>query len=462
INKILSLNPMSVFIPKHYNGRGGSISEGIDLVAAASYAALPLGLIFGINWGLFLQPLIKYADEEIKNEVLNGFLNDKKLGGLMITEPGHGSDALNMQSSYHIKDNAYHLKGTKHWGGLTGMADYWLLTARKKTPEGSLQRDIDFFISDNHQKDQHVEVEEIFHNLGLYMIPYGRNNINARIPLHQKLNPQTTGISMMLDSLHRNRMLIPAIAMGFTHRILDEAIEHCHERTVGNKQLINYDQVRNRLNKIQHAFTLTSAMCHFANKNAMPENNLLSWGMLCNSMKAISTDLMQESAQHLFQLNGAKAYRLNHFAGRAIVDSRPFQIFEGPNDILYIQTGEALLKGMKTAKETNLHQFLSHHPLTQQASSLLKRMTDFDLNRLMSQRKTALLGKLMSKFLSMNMLLSLGEQSFNPKLISNSIEQLLIDIRHELQTISHRTEVQFVVDYQTNSYWQGSDSNMFS
>lgn len=459
---ILSLNPMSVFIPQSHGGRGGNVAEGIDLVSTASYASLPLGLIFGINWGLFLQPLIKYGSPEIKNEVLKGFIKDKKLGGLMITEPGHGSDALNMQTSYQTGKSDYHLKGTKHWAGLTGMADYWLLTARKQNPDGSLQRDIDFFVCDNHQQNQKVKVDEFFHNLGLYMIPYGRNNINSRIPLHHKLNPETTGISMMLDSLHRNRMLIPAIAKGFTQRVLDEAIDHCQARTVSNKQLIEFDQVKNRLNKMQHAFTLTSAQCHFANKNAILDNNLLSWGMVCNSMKAISTDLMQESAQHLFQLNGAKAYRLNHFAGRAIVDSRPFQIFEGPNDILYIQTGEALLKGMRTSKTTNLYQFLSNHPFTQRAASLIKNITDFELNRLMSQRKTAILGQLMSKFLSIDMILDLGNQSFNPQLISNSIEQLLMEIRHELENISHKKEVQFVVDYQKDSYWQGADSKMYS
>jgi alkylation response protein AidB-like acyl-CoA dehydrogenase len=57
-------------------------------------------------------------------------------------------------------------------------------------------------------------------------------------------------------------------------------------------------------------------------------------GFEANIIKTVSSDLMQESAQTLVQLVGAAANKLNHIAGRAIVDSRPFQIFEGSNDIL--------------------------------------------------------------------------------------------------------------------------------
>ena len=45
------------------------------------------------------------------------------MGGLMITEPDFGSDALNMQTSNVKEGSNYHIKGTKHWQGLTGMAD---------------------------------------------------------------------------------------------------------------------------------------------------------------------------------------------------------------------------------------------------------------------------------------------------------------------------------------------------
>jgi alkylation response protein AidB-like acyl-CoA dehydrogenase len=140
------------------------------------------------------------------------------MGGLMITEPGHGSDALNMQTFYTEEDGYYRIEGKKHWGGLTGMANFWLLTARKRGEEG-LRRDIDFFICDVNAAGQEIIVEEYFENLGLYQIPYGRNYINVRVPELQRLVPITSGIQMMLDTLHRSRIQFPGMGMGFIKRI---------------------------------------------------------------------------------------------------------------------------------------------------------------------------------------------------------------------------------------------------
>ncbi len=137
LREILSESPLATYIPSQHGGRGGHIHEGIALTAAASYESLPLSLGFGINWALFLQPVAKYADDQIKPGIFNGFIKDRKMGGLMITEPDFGSDALHMQSSYSDFADHYHIQGTKHWAGLTGWADYWLLTARKKRTTAS-------------------------------------------------------------------------------------------------------------------------------------------------------------------------------------------------------------------------------------------------------------------------------------------------------------------------------------
>jgi len=100
-----------------------------------------------------------------------------------------------------------------------------------------LKRDIDFFICDINSPGQQIVVEEIYENLGLYQIPYGRNRLDVVIPGVQKLIPETTGVKMMLDLLHRSRMQFPGMAMGFIHRLLDESIEHVNQRAIGGKPL---------------------------------------------------------------------------------------------------------------------------------------------------------------------------------------------------------------------------------
>src|SRR5690625_8023287 len=86
-----------------------------------------------------------------------------------------------------------------------------------------------------------------------------------------------------------------------------------------------------------------------------------------NSIKTVVTDYMHEASQSLLQLVGAQEYKLDHIAGRSMVDSRPFQIFEGSNDILYQQITASILKSMRKTKESNLYPFLKSYSLTKRS-----------------------------------------------------------------------------------------------
>ncbi len=453
LRDIMSHNPLATYIPTEYGGRGGRIHEGLALTAAAGYESLPLALGFGINWALFLQPVGKYAEEEVKPGIFNGFLHAGKMGGLMITEPEFGSDALHMQSSYRRGAGGFHIRGTKHWAGLTGWADYWLLTARQENGQGKLQRDIDFFICDVHAPAQQITVEELYENLGIYMLPYGRNRIDVQVPTAQRLKPQSTGIKMMLDLLHRSRMQFPGMGMGFLQRMLDEAVNHCRERRVGGKSLFNYDQVQQRIARLQSAYTVCSAMCLNSSKKAALDRDLSGLGLEANAVKTYLTDLMQAAAQSLLQLVGAKGYRLNHIAGRALVDSRPFQIFEGSNDILYIQIGETIRKQMHKAKQNNLYAFLRAQPLTGKATARLQTLLNFGLLHSLTQRKLAELGAIVSRIVAMELVLNLAEHGFQKKLIRNSLTNLTQDISALVSGYRRENSSVYLEDYEQDATW---------
>ncbi len=453
LREIMSVNPLAVGIPKEYGGRGGVMNENIALLATASYESLALSLTFGINSALFLQPFGKFGQAEAKAPVFKRFMEEKTMGGLMITEPNFGSDALNMQTSYTEEDGKFHLKGTKHWAGLTGWADYWLLSGRQKTQAGNLQRDIDFFLCDINAPDQNIVVEEFFENLGLYAIPYGRNRIDVKLPAIHKLQPHSTGIKMMLDLLHRSRMQFPGMAMGFIKRMLDEAVAHCNQRFIGGKSLFNYDQVQQRLSKLQASYTVCSAMCINSSEKAGLEVDMAPHGMEANAVKSVITDYMQEAAQSVVQLVGAKAYKLNHIAGRGTADSRPFQIFEGSNDILYAQITESLIKLMKRAKVSNLFQFLKEYQLTNRAAEYVKNQVNFNLDLQIPQRKLVEMGKIIGRIISMNQVIEMANKGFRKDLIEGGITMLQQEISELTASFSFNNKSQAVEGYEENSDW---------
>lgn len=453
MKEILAEQPLAAAIPEEYGGRGAEVKECLSVLAAASYESLPLSLTFGINIALFLEPLAKYADESVKKEVFDRFLYEQNMGGLMITEPDYGSDALNMKTRNSELTNGYSIKGTKHWQGLTGLADYWLIASRAELADGGLSRDIDFFLCDNTKEKQHIVVEEYFDTMGLHMIPYGRNILNIEVPKTFKLNPESTGIKMMLDILHRSRMQFPGMGMGFIKRMMDEALLQCKNRMVGATNLLAMDQIQFQLSKIQSAYTICSAMCVRSSKISGIEHNLASEGLEANSMKAVVTDLMQESAQILTQVSGAKGYQTSHVGGRGIMDSRPFQIFEGSNEMLYAQISEIIVRQMKKQKESNLFDFLATLKQTAEACHYFKQELSFTLNSTLSQRKLFDLGKVIGRIVSLGYVLDLELKGFRKDLIDNCIMNVKQEVRTLICSFNFDNSSQVIEDYKSESSW---------
>jgi alkylation response protein AidB-like acyl-CoA dehydrogenase len=450
---IMAANPLAAAIPVEYGGRGGLLEENLALLSMAAYESLALSLTFGINSALFLQPFARYAQNEVKAPVFKRILEDKNMGGLMITEPDHGSDALNMDTSHAVLNGKFHLKGTKHWAGLTGKADFWLLTARKKNEKGFLERDIDFFLCDQHQPGQKIVVEEYFENLGLYQIPYGRNKIDVQLPLSYRLIPETNGVHMMLNLLHRSRLHFPGMGLGLIQRMLDESIQHATKRHISAYSLLSFDQVQARIAKVQAAYTICSAFCYGGTQLTKQHSDLTPFRLEANVIKTVTADLMQESTQTLLQLVGAKGYRLDHIAGRSTVDSRPYQIFEGSNDILYTQIAEYVLRSMKKIKDYNFTDYIKGLFGGEWLSPSLKEILNFKLDPGIPQRKMVEFGKLVSRVVSIDYVAKLEEAGFRTDMAEAAIETLVHEIRGLVSSFSSEFKTTVIEDYAPGSSW---------
>jgi alkylation response protein AidB-like acyl-CoA dehydrogenase len=452
LKEIMNQSPLSVAIPTEYGGRGVKVKECLGLLEAASYESLALSLTFGINIALFLEPVAKYGQDSMKEKVFQRFINQQNMGGLMITEPDFGSDALNMQTSCEPEGDGFRIKGTKHWQGLTGMADYWLMTCRSKNEQGELGRDLDFFITDEQAKGQDIKVTEYFNNIGLYPIPYGRNEVDVLVPQENKLIPESTGLKLMMDLLHRSRLQFPGMAIGFVKRMLDEAVEHCNKRFVSGKPLIALDQVKFRISQLQSAFTVASSLCFRSSKMSGIEENVAGAGIEANCMKAYATDLMQRSAQTVTQLKGANGYKMESYAGRGIMDSRPFQVFEGSNEMLYTQISEMVLKIVGRKKFTNLADFIPQYKLTENVASYFKSIFNFNIDFDMPQRKLVDLGKALSRVVCANHVIELGKSGFKSDLIESCLTNLVNEAN---ALISNMHNPSTIVDdsYNENSSW---------
>ena len=171
-------------------------------------------------------------------------------------------------------------------------------------------------------------------------------------------------------------------------------------------------------------------------------------------MKALVTDLMQESAQLCLQVSGANGYKISHIAGRGIVDSRPFQIFEVSNEMLYTQIAEMIFKKMRKSKEPNLVSFLATSDLTRDVAAFFKDTLDFAPGEGLMQRKLVDLGKIISRVIAASYVLALANEGFRDDLVTGSMEHLRRDIAHLVSNLYLDNRVMVIDDYVTGSDWR--------
>ncbi|MFC2089559.1 acyl-CoA dehydrogenase family protein, partial [Bacteroidota bacterium] len=240
---------------------------------------------------------------------------------------------------------------------------------------------------------------------------------------------------------------------GFIRRMLDEAIQHCNQRFVGGKPLISLDQVKHQISRIQSAFTISSAMCFRSSAASGTENDLSGSSIEANSMKAYVTDLMQESSQILTQLSGGNGYKAESLGSRGIIDSRPFQIFEGSNEMLYTQISESVIKLMTRIKTANLSSFLLKYELTKNVASHFKTLLNFSVDAKSPQRKMIDLGKIISRVISVNNLQEMGNKGFRPDLIRSGIETIKHEIAMLVTSYHFQIKVNPIEEYKDGGNW---------
>lgn len=398
LSELHDLGTFRVFIPPELGGVYRQYGESMELITTVAAHSLELALMLGITSSLFVMPVARYAPAETRARVLADFQARRLLAGMMMTEPEFGTNIMGILTSFRPEGSGYRLKGVKHWAGLSGVGDYWLVSARRARETGGLGRDVDFFIVSSDQPGYSFETR--YPAAGLTSITYGLTRFDVAVPAARKLCGPDTNIRVMYDILNRSRISISAIAAGATRRLLADAVRWCEERIVFGKPLAAYEQVQYRLASMQAASTICGAAGAFAgalltaHEGPEPFIEMLT----ANIVKVTTSDLLQMAAQSGVQLRGGQGFRKDHYTGKAFVDSRPFQIFEGSNDVLYEAIaaqliGEARKLGLGTLRET-----LARHPGLPPPELPRDGVRDLPMQTEDSQVDRVLFGKVISRY----------------------------------------------------------------
>ena len=89
-----------------------------------------VGTFCGVQGGLAMRSIHMHGSEEQKQRWLPAMARCEKLGAFALTEPGHGSDSVSLETEARRDGDEYVINGAKRWIGNGSMADVVVLWAR--------------------------------------------------------------------------------------------------------------------------------------------------------------------------------------------------------------------------------------------------------------------------------------------------------------------------------------------
>lgn len=391
-------------LPREYGGRDSHV-ELCRVIEAISEWNLPLALYLVVITLLGLRPIVMFGTEEAKREVLSAFAGrDPMAAGFAVTEPGAGSVLSNITAEFEKVDGGYHISGRKHWQALSMSANWWVVLA--KTADQSRQEYGLFIV----KRSEGFRMIQQYDALGLKVIDYGLNEIDAYVPEYRRLQVRGDSLQPAAEILMSTRAIMAALASGFLRRLSREAHHNADNRLMGSRPLSAVRFARYRLKEIDASATIAAALSYYLQTSLDTRSELFGSLPAIHAIKTVATERMLSSALSYQQLAGGEGYRYGsptNIAGQAVLDVRVFTVFDGNNDLLSQQLTQHCLKERKGGR---LSDFLASSPLTA-PGIIAQRVNLTFLDRRLRQEHQVLAGRVIAYAFAITQVMHWAEQT---------------------------------------------------
>lgn len=321
----LGLN--TIFIPEEYGGSPMSYALYLEIVTIISEACASTGIIYATNFH-GMKPLIAYGNDEQRARLLPR-IAEGGLGALAITEPGAGSDATGMKTSFTPDGDSIIVKGSKTFITNGDVADLYLLFGKWSEIEDP-KKAISVLILEKGMPGLEVVSKErkMGHN-GSSTCQISFDNI--RVPRANLLHNPGDGLKILLASLNKSRPSVAAHALGIARAAFGDMVEYANTRVQGGKKVLDFQG--NQFTLADLAAELLMVETWQAYVAGLVDQGIDDMGMEASVAKLRATDLAMKMAIECVQFHGGYGYCRDYRAERLMRDAKITQIWEGTNQI---------------------------------------------------------------------------------------------------------------------------------
>ncbi|CAI8968236.1 MULTISPECIES: acyl-CoA dehydrogenase [Pseudomonas] len=327
IQEMAELGLFGMLVPEQWGGSDtGYVAYAMALeeIAAGDGAC---STIMSVHNSVGCVPILKFGNEQQKQQFLTPLASGAMLGAFALTEPQAGSDASSLKTRARRDGDHYVLNGCKQFitsGQNAGVVIVFAVT----DPEAGKRGISAFIVPTDSAGYQVARVEDKLgqHASDTCQIVFD----NVRVPVANRLGEEGEGYKIALANLEGGRIGIASQSVGMARAAFEVARDYARERESFGKPLIEHQAVAFRLADmatrvaVARQMVLHAAALRDAGRPALVEASMA---------KLFASEMAEKVCSDALQTLGGYGYLSDFPLERIYRDVRVCQIYEGTSDI---------------------------------------------------------------------------------------------------------------------------------
>ena len=329
------LNPL---VPTEYGGLGLEVFDTCLIDEEIVYGCAGMALNMVAN-NLATSPLLVAGNDEQKKEYLGQLISDPVYAAFALTEPGAGSDAAAISTTYRKVGDEFVLNGTKHFISNGSVARWYVTFATEDKSQGHSAVSCFVLPADS----PGVTANRMHDKMGQRASDTAEIVFeDVKVPRAGLVGAEGQGFKIAMQTFDRSRPEVGAFAIGISQRALDESVKYAQQREAFGQAIANFQAIQFMLADMAielEAMRLLTYKAAWLLDQGAPSSIVSSYA------KAFGADRTMQITTNAVQIFGGYGYFSEYPVEKLMRDAKLLQIYEGTSQIQRVVIAKHLLKG---------------------------------------------------------------------------------------------------------------------
>lgn len=324
--------------PVEYGGGGADLLTQALIKEEFCRMAAGFGMSVNMCTTNFCYFISKYGTEEQKRRYIPPVIRGDALAAFCLTEPGAGSDALSLKTSYRKEGDLCILNGSKTFITNAPIAQYFLLVTRQPGTSGSKGGTL--FVLERGVEG--LSTGKPFKKMGMRCSPTGEVFLdNVRVRRDHILGEEGQGFQIMFETLDEERILGASTSIGIAHACLEASVRYAKERVQFGKPIASFQLVQNMLAEMSTRLDIirqfTYSLCPLVDQGVKLTRE-------ASIAKYYASIMATKVALSAIQIFGGYGYTREYPVERYMRDAKLVEIGGGTSEIQKLIIARELLR----------------------------------------------------------------------------------------------------------------------